>query len=43
MKLARHPKRPNHNPMLAQKLSNPKYEIWRTWLEGVYWDIGARE
>jgi 5-methylcytosine-specific restriction endonuclease McrA len=43
MKLARHPKRPSHNPMLAQKLNNPKYEIWRTWLEGVYWDVGAKE
>jgi hypothetical protein len=29
--------------MLIQKLSNPKYEIWRTWLEGVSWDIGAKE
>jgi 5-methylcytosine-specific restriction endonuclease McrA len=43
MKLVRHPKRPNHNPMLVQKLSNPKYEIWRTWLNGVFWDIGTKE
>jgi 5-methylcytosine-specific restriction endonuclease McrA len=43
MKLAKHPKRPTRNPMLIQKLSNPKYEIWRTWLEGVSWDIGAKE
>jgi 5-methylcytosine-specific restriction endonuclease McrA len=43
MKLTRHPKRPNHNPMLVQKLSNPKYEIWRTWLDGVCWDIGAKD
>ena len=29
--------------MLALKLDNPKYESWRTWLDGVYWEIGAKE
>jgi 5-methylcytosine-specific restriction endonuclease McrA len=43
MKLVRHPSRPKRNPLLAMKLNNPKYEIWRTWLDGVYWEIGARE
>jgi 5-methylcytosine-specific restriction endonuclease McrA len=43
MKLARHPTRPKRNPLLALKLNNPKYEMWRTWLDGVYWEIGARD
>ncbi|MGO8691128.1 MAG: HNH endonuclease [Thermoguttaceae bacterium] len=43
MKLVRHPIKPKRNPLLALKMDNPKYESWRTWLDGVYWDIGARE
>ena len=43
MKLVRHPARPKRNPLLALKLNNPKYEIWRTWLDGVYWEIGSRD
>jgi 5-methylcytosine-specific restriction endonuclease McrA len=43
MKLVRRPLKPNRNPWLVLKLNNPKYEIWRTWLEGVYWEVGARE
>ncbi len=43
MKLVRRPFRPHRNPLLALKLNNPKYESWRTWLDGVYWDIGARD
>ena len=43
MKLVRHPARPKRNPLLALKLNNPKYEIWRTWLDGVYWEIGTRD
>ncbi len=43
MKLVRHPARPKRNPLLVLKLNNPKYESWRTWLDGVYWEIGARE
>ncbi len=40
MKLVRHPAQPKRNPLLAVKLRNPKYETWRTWLEGVYWSLG---
>ena len=43
MKLVRRPAKPKRNPMLALKLENPKYESWRTWLDGVYWEIGARD
>jgi len=43
MRLVRHPSKPKRNPLLLLKLSNPKYESWRTWLEGVYWDIGGRD
>jgi 5-methylcytosine-specific restriction endonuclease McrA len=43
MRLVRRPIKPNRNPWLALKLSNPKYESWRTWLEGVYWEVGARD
>lgn len=34
MKLVRTPKRPRQNPLLAVKLDNPKYEVWRTFLGG---------
>jgi 5-methylcytosine-specific restriction endonuclease McrA len=43
MTLVRHPSRPHKNPMLVLKLSNPKYESWRTWLDGVFWEVGARD
>ncbi len=43
MKLVRRPGKPKRNPLLAMKLENPKYESWRNWLEGVHWDIGARD
>jgi 5-methylcytosine-specific restriction endonuclease McrA len=43
MKLVRRPAKPNRNPLLVLKLSNPKYESWRTWLDGVYWELGARD
>lgn len=35
MKLMREPTKPKHNPLLAMKLGNPKYECWRTFLNGV--------
>jgi 5-methylcytosine-specific restriction endonuclease McrA len=41
MRLMRHPERPKRNPILLLKLGNPKYASWRTWLEGVLWDVGA--
>ncbi len=43
MKLVRKPAKPKRNPMLALKLENPKYESWRTWLDGVCWEIGAHD
>ncbi len=43
MKLFRKPAKPKRNPMLALKLENPKYESWRTWLDGVCWEIGAHD
>jgi 5-methylcytosine-specific restriction endonuclease McrA len=43
MKLVRTPVKPQRNPMLALKLRNPKYESWQIWLEGVHWEIGARD
>jgi 5-methylcytosine-specific restriction endonuclease McrA len=32
MRLIRQPARPNHNPVLALKLGNPKYESWKSFL-----------
>ena len=43
MKLVRKPAKPKRNPMLSLKLENPKYESWRTWLDGVCWEIGAHD
>ena len=43
MKLIQPPVRPKRNPLLLLKLSNPKYEGWRTWLDSVYWEVGAKE
>jgi 5-methylcytosine-specific restriction endonuclease McrA len=43
MKLVRHPFKPKRNPLLAMKLENPKYESWRSWLDGVHWDIATRD
>ena len=41
MKLVQPPQRPKRNPLLLQKLNNPKYECWRTWLDSVYWDVAG--
>jgi len=41
MTLVGKPLRPKRSPLLALKLSNPKYEIWRTWLDGAYWEVGV--
>ena len=40
MKLVHRPVKPRQNPILVLKLDNPKYESWRTWLNGVHWDLG---
>ncbi|MBN2474162.1 MAG: HNH endonuclease [Pirellulales bacterium] len=39
MTLMRRPARPKRNPILMLKLSNPKYESWKTWLDGVQWNL----
>jgi 5-methylcytosine-specific restriction endonuclease McrA len=36
MKLARRPSKPARSPILLLKLSNPKYESWKTWLGGLH-------
>jgi 5-methylcytosine-specific restriction endonuclease McrA len=43
MKLVQTPVRPKRNPLLLMKLSNAKYESWRTWLNGAYWDVGGHD
>jgi 5-methylcytosine-specific restriction endonuclease McrA len=43
MKLVRRPTKPSRNPWLMLKLENPKYESWRTWLDGISWDIGSAD
>ncbi len=42
MRLVRRPVKPKRNPLLLLRLGNPKYESWRTWIDGVYWDLGFR-
>lgn len=37
MRLLRPPARPSHNPLLALKLSNPKYASWKTFLPNANW------
>lgn len=32
MRLLQRPAKPKHNPMLVDKLRNPKYEVWRSFL-----------
>jgi len=34
MKLIRQPARPKYSPVLVGKLSNPKFESWRTFIQG---------
>lgn len=43
MHLQQHPVRPKRNPALAVKLANPKYAVWRTWLDGVYSEAGVAD
>jgi 5-methylcytosine-specific restriction endonuclease McrA len=42
MALVQHPVRPKRNPVVVMKLSHPKYQAWRTWLDGVSWDLGGK-
>lgn len=39
MRLLRKPAKPRHNPLLSRKLSNPKYESWRTFLASHTWTV----
>jgi hypothetical protein len=32
MKLLRPPRKPKHNPLFVDKLSNPKYETWKAFV-----------
>jgi 5-methylcytosine-specific restriction endonuclease McrA len=43
MKLIQTPVRPKRNPLLLLRLNNPKYVVWRTWLESVSWEVGAKD
>lgn len=41
MKLVTPPIRPKRSPLLTLKLCNPKYEVWRTWLEASHCEVGV--
>lgn len=43
MSLARRPSKPARSPWLTAKLTNPKYAVWNTWLDGVAWVVGAAD
>jgi 5-methylcytosine-specific restriction endonuclease McrA len=39
MALIRKPEKPKRSPMLCMKLTNQKYQSWRTFLEAAYWSV----
>ena len=39
MALIRRPEKPKRSPMLNQKLTNRKYDSWKTFLESAYWSV----
>ena len=39
MHLIRKPEKPKRSTMLAQKLTNRKYETWKTFLDNAYWSV----
>lgn len=41
MKLVAPPVRPKRSPLLTVRLHNPKYEVWRTWLDGTCYELGG--
>lgn len=41
MRLQHKPVRPKRSPLLTIKLGNPKYESWKTWLEGAASEVGV--
>lgn len=40
MRLVTTPVRPKRSPLLMLKLRNPKYEVWKTWLDGACCEVG---
>jgi 5-methylcytosine-specific restriction endonuclease McrA len=42
MRLIREPCCPKQSPLLAMKLSNPKYESWKTFLSSAYWSVDLK-
>ena len=42
MKLIRKPARPKQSPLLAGKLSNPKYESRKTFVSNAYWSVDLK-
>ena len=39
MALIRKPEKPKRSPMLNSKLTNRKYQSWKTFLENAYWSV----
>jgi len=39
MKLIRKPEKPKRSPLLNQKLTNSKYQSWKTFLDNAYWSV----
>lgn len=39
MRLIRRPAKPRHNPLLAAKLTNPKYVAWKSFLDTASWTV----
>jgi 5-methylcytosine-specific restriction endonuclease McrA len=39
MTLIRHPAKPKRSPLLNLKLTNSKYQSWKTFLENAYWSV----
>lgn len=41
MRLVAPPVRPKRSPLLTLKLRNPKYQVWKTWLDGAFCEAGV--
>lgn len=39
MKLTKKPEKPKRSPMLNLKLTNAKYQSWKTFLDNAYWNV----
>lgn len=42
MKLAKKPVRPKRSPLLAVKLSEPKYVSWKSFVNAAYWSVDLK-